>query len=809
MAKRRYGADEIDVLEGLEPVRKRPAMYIGGTDATGYHHLLWEIVDNSVDEAINGHAGKIIVTLDKDSKGATVVDDGRGIPVGIHKKYKKPAVELVLTMLHAGGKFGGKNYQVSGGLHGVGSSVVNALSESLEVKVWRDGREHLQRYIRGKPTAKLKKGGNTRKHGTSIHFRPDPKIFGDGGKFDLARVQERLEARSYLHGGLEIVLKDEASKKAFTYLHPNGIADYLPVLVESRERATVHKEAFVFASNGGSETKIEIALMWTESLDYYLRSYVNGIRTPNGGTHESGLNAAIVKAVRGFMTAKKISVKGVTIGAEDIREGGVGILSVYVTEPQFQGQTKHRLNNPEVAPAVENLIRPAIEQWLLENPTTGEAVVMRAITAARARAARKQATQQVVRKSATSHRLTLPGKLADCSSTDPETCELFIVEGDSAGGSAKQGTRSAHPGGAPLARQSAQHRAGISVQGDGQQGAAGSGHGAGLRFGQGLRRGQVALQPHLPADGCRQRRPAHLHAVVDVLLSSPARAASRRPCVLGATAALSHRRGRQHALGARRRRARPDPGRAPRQREAEDLALQGSRRDERQGAQSHRARSLPSPRAARRHRRRDRNRSRPGAADGQRSRRALSFHHGSRARRRSRKPRRLTLMLLMHDLSALHWAIAGAAIGVITLALLYLTGRRLGISTGFESVCSLVSKAPYFAREALAGAGRWRLWFLAGLLCGGFLSAWLAGGWQPQWDLGMFDEQISRSATVKIGWMFAGGLFIGFGTRFAGGCTSGHGIFGVANFEKSSWSAMAAFMIAGIVTTNLIYRLLV
>ncbi len=442
-----YTARDIEVLEGLEPVRQRPAMYIGGTDVRGFHHLLWEIVDNSVDEAINGHAKRISVVLDEGRTGATVSDDGRGIPVDVHPKHKRPAIELILCTLHAGGKFGGKSYHVSGGLHGVGASVVNALSETMEVHVYRDGSEHLQRFARGKPTAKLKKIGRTRKHGTSVFFKPDTQIFGEGAVFDLELVRERLEARSYVHGGLQITLRDEQTKQTFTFEHPNGIADYLPVLVGARGKPTTHKDPFVVRTqhaapqgNGDTgEVQVEVALQWTDSFDYYLRSYVNGIPTHSGGTHESGMNAAVVKAVRSFMDAKAIAVKGVTLGAEDIREGIVGLLSIYVEEPQFQGQTKDRLNNVEVAPAVEAALRPALEQWLLENPSSSEAIVARAIQAARARAARKQANQTVLRKSATSRRLNLPGKLADCASTDPEECELFIVEGDSAGGSAKQG----------------------------------------------------------------------------------------------------------------------------------------------------------------------------------------------------------------------------------------------------------------------------------------------------------------------------------------------------------------------------------
>ena len=433
----KYTAKDIQLLEGLEPVRKRPAMYIGSTDARGYHHLLWEIVDNAVDEAINGHAKRLEVSLDADHKGATVTDDGRGIPVDVHPKYKKPALELILCTLHAGGKFDSDSYKVAGGLHGVGSSVVNALSELMEIRVLREGQEHLQTFSRGAPQAKLKKVGATRKHGTIIHFRPDPEIFGKQPTFDPAAVRERLEAKAYLHGGLTIVFRDEATGEEVELLHPNGIAEYLPKLVAQRGKPPTHATIFHLSKENG--VRIEAALQWTEATDDHVRSYANGIPTPDGGTHENGFNAAIVKAVRAFIEAKKIQPKGVTLTAEDIREGIVGILSIYIAEPQFQSQTKNRLNNPEAGPAVEGVVRPGLEQWLLENGTAGEAIVARAILSARARQARRAATQQVLRKTAVSHRLNLPGKLADCSSTDPTESELFIVEGDSAGGSAKQG----------------------------------------------------------------------------------------------------------------------------------------------------------------------------------------------------------------------------------------------------------------------------------------------------------------------------------------------------------------------------------
>jgi DNA gyrase subunit B len=434
-----YTADHITVLEGLEPVRRRPGMYIGGTDAKGYHHLLWEIVDNSVDEVINGYGAHIQVTLHKDLKSVTVIDDGRGIPIDIKKEFKKSALELVLTTLHAGGKFSSGQYQFSGGLHGVGSSVVNALSEELIATVKRDGAEWKQSYARGKPTSKLTKGAPARGTGTTIFFRPDPEIFGKQQAFDPGVLKFRLDTKAFLHKGLKITFRDESAGTTEVFEHQGGIADFLTKVVTDRGKAPTVPQSFYVQRDGEDGFRLEAALQWTEAPDETLRSYVNGIPTTQGGTHEQGFRAGLVKAVRSFVDAAGVAPKGVTITAEDIREGIVGILSIYMPEPQFQGQTKERLGNPEVQTQVDNVIRPALEKYLLENRTAGAAIVDRIALAAKAREASRAASQAVSRKTAVSHRLNLPGKLADCSSTDPGKSELFIVEGDSAGGSAKQG----------------------------------------------------------------------------------------------------------------------------------------------------------------------------------------------------------------------------------------------------------------------------------------------------------------------------------------------------------------------------------
>ena len=440
MASARYTAADITVLEGLEPVRKRPGMYIGGVDSRGLHHLVWEIVDNAVDEVINGYASRIEVRLGADAREVEVSDNGRGIPVDVHPKYRKSALELILTTLHAGGKFDQGSYVHSGGLHGVGSSVVCALSSEMVVTVKRDGNEWRQTYGQGKATSKVTKVSTekVRGSGTTVLFRPDPEIFGKLA-FDADEIRDRLEAKTYLHRGLKVVFVDETRKPAVReeYAHDGGLADYLLKVVAERAKTPTHANGFVLARD--ADPRLELALQWTESTDEHLRSWVNGIPTPSGGAHENGLKAGLVKAVRNYLGTHELLPKGVSPSAEDIREGLVALLSVYVLEPQFQGQTKERLNNPEVAAQVDGAVRPALENWLNENPSVAEQIVGRIVMATRAREASRAAAQQVQRKTAVSHRLNLPGKLADCSSTDPAESELFIVEGDSAGGSAKQG----------------------------------------------------------------------------------------------------------------------------------------------------------------------------------------------------------------------------------------------------------------------------------------------------------------------------------------------------------------------------------
>ncbi len=435
-----YTGADIQVLEGLDPVRKRPGMYIGGTGKSGLHHLVWEIVDNAVDEATNGYATLIEVTLHKDGRTVSVADNGRGIPVDLHPTKKKPALEVILTTLHAGGKFDGGSYVTSGGLHGVGSSVVNALSESLVAQVKRDGNLYEQHFARGVPATKLKKlRDNVRGTGTTITFTPDDDVF-EKVAFDADLILETLETKTYLNGNLRIVFRDEAAGTRVELHHEGGIVEYLDHLVSQAKSRRVHADPFIIrqeALDGGVRT--ELCFVWTEAPRETVVSFVNGIPTRDGGTHEQGFRDGVTKALRNYIETHELGQKKLEITAEDIREGIVAVVNLYHVDPQFQGQTKEKLNNPEARAAVGGAFRVEFEQFLNANRSAAEAIVARIIQSARARVASRAAAQTVRRKGAVSHRLNLPGKLADCASTDPSESELFLVEGDSAGGSAKQG----------------------------------------------------------------------------------------------------------------------------------------------------------------------------------------------------------------------------------------------------------------------------------------------------------------------------------------------------------------------------------
>ena len=429
-----YTADKITVLEGLDAVRKRPAMYIGGTGNDGLHHLVWEIVDNAIDEALAGHCKNISVTIGKD-KTVTVFDDGRGIPVELMKDQKKSALEVIMTVLHAGGKFDKQNYKVSGGLHGVGASVVNALSEWLKVEVYRDGESYFQEYRRGKPVKPVVKIGKTKLRGTKVTFKPDMQIF-TSDEFEYAKLKERLEELAFLNKGICIKIKDERTGKEEEFKYDGGIVHF--VKKHQKNKETLHNEP-IFISKEKDGLAIEIAMQWNDSYNELVYTFVNNINTHEGGTHLTGFKSGLTKVANDFAREKGlIKDASITLQGDDVREGLVCVISLKIADPQFEGQTKMKLGNSEVEGIVRSIMIDELTSFFAENPSTTKKILEKVTIAAQAREAARKARELTRRKGALEG-WSLPGKLADCSENDAELCELYIVEGDSAGGSAKQG----------------------------------------------------------------------------------------------------------------------------------------------------------------------------------------------------------------------------------------------------------------------------------------------------------------------------------------------------------------------------------
>ena len=437
--KKQYSAESIKVLEGLEAVRKRPAMYIGDVGKRGLHHLVYEVVDNSIDEALAGYCNKVVVTFNPDGS-VTVDDNGRGIPVDMHKEEKKPAVEVVMTVLHAGGKFDKGSYKVSGGLHGVGVSVVNALSEWMWVEVKRDGKIHRQDYKIGEPQNKLKTTGTAKKTGTKVCFYPDSSIF-KVIDFEYDIIAERLRELAYLNSGLEIVLKDERTEEgeSNSFKFKGGLSDFVKYLDEHNN--PLHNKVITVKNDTG-DVPVDVALRYSNSYNDNILTFVNNINTIEGGTHLSGFRSALTRAMNNHASKNNLikakKNEKISLTGEDFREGLTAIISVKVAEPQFEGQTKTKLGNGDIKGIVDKIVYEGILDFLEQNPSIGRRVIEKALLAARSRSAARKARELIRRKSALGGS-SLPGKLADCSNRDPNFCELYLVEGDSAGGSAKQG----------------------------------------------------------------------------------------------------------------------------------------------------------------------------------------------------------------------------------------------------------------------------------------------------------------------------------------------------------------------------------
>ncbi|HEL1599513.1 TPA: DNA topoisomerase (ATP-hydrolyzing) subunit B [Streptococcus suis] len=432
-----YDASQIQVLEGLEAVRMRPGMYIGSTSKEGLHHLVWEIVDNSIDEALAGFADKIEVYIEPDNS-ITVIDNGRGIPVDIQEKTGRPAVETVFTVLHAGGKFGGGGYKVSGGLHGVGSSVVNALSTQLDVHVYKNGQVYFQEYKRGEVVADLEVVGETDRSGTTVHFTPDPEIFTETTEFDFAKLNKRIQELAFLNRGLNLSITDKRGgvEQTKEYHYEGGIASYVEYLNENKD---VIFETPIYTEGEMDDITVEVAMQYTTSYHENVVSFANNIHTHEGGTHEQGFRTALTRVINDYAKKNKILKENEdNLTGEDVREGLTAVISVKHPGPQFEGQTKTKLGNSEVVKITNRLFSDAFAEFLLENPQIARRIVEKGILASKARIAAKRA-REVTRKKSGLEISNLPGKLADCSSNDATKTELFIVEGDSAGGSAKSG----------------------------------------------------------------------------------------------------------------------------------------------------------------------------------------------------------------------------------------------------------------------------------------------------------------------------------------------------------------------------------
>lgn len=441
-----YSADQITVLEGLEPVRKRPGMYIGGTGSEGLHHLVWEVIDNAIDEALAGYATDVEVTLLEDG-GVRVVDNGRGIPTDTHPKTGKSTVETVLTVLHAGGKFGGGGYKVSGGLHGVGISVVNALSAKLVIRVFRGGKAYEQTYALGAPVNELKVTGNSNKNGTDITFYPDPSIFKETIEFSYDIILDRLRHAAYLTKGIRTTLINEADQLKYSFYFEGGIQSYVKHLNIGKE---VIDEDIFYVDKTIEEAQVEIAMQYTENFTETIKTFANNVLNPDGGTHLTGFRAALTRVINDYARKQGIlKEKEENLSGEDTREGLTAIILVKLPDPQFEGQTKNKLGNPEVRGYVESVLSEYLNYYLEEHPAIARKIIGKALLSARARKAARAARDNIIRKGILDG-ASLPGKLADCSSKDPMSSELFLVEGDSAGGSAKSGRDSRNQAILPL-----------------------------------------------------------------------------------------------------------------------------------------------------------------------------------------------------------------------------------------------------------------------------------------------------------------------------------------------------------------------